>query len=412
MQLLHILATRRVIALVLCIIALFCTPAFAANITPTPVIKPQKKAIPFAYSETIKVKKGGTLDEILSKAEVKPEERQAAIHALRPYFKPSSIRLGQSIELFLTKKISKGRLSALRVYTSKRKFLEVQQHTDGTFGVVEAAVPVSSKLIAEKVTIKSTLFGAAQKQHIPVKIIHKMIKLLSYDVDFQRDIYKDDSFSILYEKHYDDDDAYVDSGNIIYLSLSLRKKDIEMYRFTTPNGITSYFNPEGDSIEKSLLMTPVDGYRITSGFGMRKHPILGYTRMHKGTDFGAPSGTPIYAAGSGKVARVGNNGGYGRYIKLNHGNGYATAYAHMSRFARGIYKGMSIKQGDIIGYVGMTGRATGPHLHYEVLINGRQVNPLSIKSPPRTKIKGVGNAIYRYYKKQIHALMAGVLSPD
>jgi murein DD-endopeptidase MepM/ murein hydrolase activator NlpD len=270
-------------------------------------------------------------------------------------------------------------------------------------------VPLTTMLVAKQAVITSSLFESAEAEGIPQDILFRMIKLLSYDVDFQRDIRKGDRFTLLFEQKQNKKGETLDSGDILYLSLELTKKTVTMYRFADRKGKAYFYNVEGKSIKKSLLTTPVDGYRISSGFGMRKHPVLGYNRMHKGMDFAAPRGTPIYAAGDGTIARIGRNGGYGNYIRINHGKGYATAYAHMRRFGRGMRSGKRVKQGSVIGYVGTTGRSTGPHLHYEVLVNGKQVNPHSIKTTPGSQLRGIRNGIFQRYLEQVDQLTRSLL---
>jgi len=188
----------------------------------------------------------------------------------------------------------------------------------------------------------------------------------------------------------------------------LRDHRIEVYRFTPSDGRTDYFKPNGESIRRALLRTPIDGARISSGFGMRKHPILGYSRMHKGIDFAAPTGTPIFAAGDGVITQIGRNGGYGNYIRIRHNSRYSTAYAHISRFAKGIRKGSRVRQGQVIAYVGSTGRSTGPHLHYEVLVEGKQTNPRSIKLPTGQILEGEDLKAFQAAKTEIDRLRNGL----
>ena len=184
------------------------------------------------------------------------------------------------------------------------------------------------------------------------------------------------------------DGVVVNNGEIQYAKLTLRGTELPLYRFETPEGNLDYFNTKGESVRKALMKTPIDGARLSSRFGNRKHPILGYTRLHAGVDFAAPRGTPIYAAGDGTVTVAGTNGGYGKYIKIRHNGTYSTAYAHLNGYARGVRKGKRVRQGQVIGYVGSTGRSTGPHLHYEIHRNGKQINPLGLKLPSGEKLKG------------------------
>jgi murein DD-endopeptidase MepM/ murein hydrolase activator NlpD len=205
-----------------------------------------------------------------------------------------------------------------------------------------------------------------------------VIRAFSYDVDFQRDIRPGDHFSVLFERFHTADGAVAYDGDIVSASLILSGREMEIHRFKARDGVTEYVNRDGKSVRRALLRTPVDGARLSSSFGMRRHPILGYSRMHKGTDFAAASGTPVFAAGTGVIEDAGYRGGYGNYIRIKHDTRISTAYAHLSRFSPVIQRGTRVQQGEVIGYVGTTGRSTGPHLHYEVMRDGHQVNPTSI----------------------------------
>ncbi len=231
-------------------------------------------------------------------------------------------------------------------------------------------------------------FQAGQEAGVPTPVMIELIHAFSYDVDFQREVRKADNFELLYESHYDAGGNLAKTGAVIYAALTLSGRQLELYRFMPKSGLTDYFDAQGQSVRKALLRTPVDGARVSSRFGMRKHPILGYSKMHQGVDFAAPRGTPVFAAGDGVIAQSGRNGGYGKYVRIRHTSNYHTAYAHLQKFAKGQKSGQRVKQGDIIGYVGSTGRSTGPHLHYEVLKNGRQVNPTELKLPKGEKLRG------------------------
>jgi murein DD-endopeptidase MepM/ murein hydrolase activator NlpD len=245
---------------------------------------------------------------------------------------------------------------------------------------------------------------------VPVQIILAMIKTLSYDVDFQRDIQPGDTFEVMFEGLYDTKGKLVRHGDLLYAGLDLSGAEIQLYRYEDAQGTSDFFNAKGESVKKALLRTPVDGAKITSGFGMRNHPILGYSKMHKGIDFGVPPGTPIQAAGDGTVEMAGPNGAYGNYVRLRHGNGFATAYAHMSRIAQGVHTGRRVMQGQVIGFVGSTGRSTGPHLHYEVLQGNSHVNPMSIKVPTGVKLTGKDLDRFQVHKRQSDLLMASIPS--
>lgn len=269
---------------------------------------------------------------------------------------------------------------------------------------VEVAEPVldipDKKLFvkAEK-NIYGSLFQSAKAAGVPDKITSQLIKALSYDVDFQRDIKRGDKLTVLYEATADYKGNIKKAHRPHYVKLDLGRRDVEIF-ITADN---KFYYKDGSSAKKSLLRTPIDGGRITSGFGMRHHPILGYSKMHKGTDFGAGTGTPIYAAGDGIIAEAGKKGAYGNYVRIKHNGTYSTAYAHASRFAKGIKAGKKVKQGQIIAYVGSTGRSTGPHLHYEVLKNGAQVNPSNFNVNFAGKLGGKELKKFKAEQQQIMA---------
>ena len=229
-------------------------------------------------------------------------------------------------------------------------------------------------------TIDSSLYLAAMQAGIPGDVVIDMIHMFSYKVDFQRDLHPGDKFEVYYDYYYTPEGQPAKYGAISYAMMTLGGKQIPMYRFQAdPNEPAEYFDAKGESAKGMLMKTPVDGARISSGFGSRFHPILGYTRMHKGVDFAVPTGTPVMAAGAGTIQFMGRASGYGNFVKINHGNGYATDYGHLSRFAPGMRQGARVRQGQVFAYSGMTGIATGPHLHYEILVKGTQVNPLTVK---------------------------------
>jgi len=242
-------------------------------------------------------------------------------------------------------------------------------------------------------TIKNGLFVDGVESGISQNAMMNMINLYGYDIDFQRDIHSGDKFEMLVESFYHESGKKVRDGNVLYSSLALQNRTIEIYMHKIDDKI-EYFDAKGSSIKKSLLRTPINGARVSSGFGMRRHPILGYSKMHKGVDFAAPSGTPILAAGNGTISFMGRKGGYGNYVLIRHNNDYSTAYGHASRFNRKLKNGAKVKQGDVIAYVGTTGRSTGPHLHFELLYRGAQVNPAKVKAT--SGIRLVGKELVRF----------------
>ena len=236
--------------------------------------------------------------------------------------------------------------------------------------------------------ILNSLYLDGIKNEIPNDILVKLIRLFSFDLDFQRDIRVDTIVSVSYEEFYIEGRKEKKFGDIIYGKIAIEKNNLEYFRFKTDDGFVDYFNRDGKNVKKSILKTPIDGARLSSTFGMRKHPILGYNKMHRGIDFAAPIGTPVYAGGNGVIEYLGNNGSYGKYIRIRHLNGYKTAYAHLSGYKKGLSKGSRVNQGEIIAYVGSTGRSTGPHLHYEIIYNNEQINPLKLKLPSGKILKG------------------------
>ncbi len=348
--------------------------------------------------QIIQVQKGDTLMSVLADAGIKLDEAHAAIVALSDVFSPRQLMVGQPIKLTLAPSDQGDggdgssqpqlQLVSLSLQPSVEKNVELTRSVDGGFTAQSTNVPLERHTTRVAGTIQSSLFEAGQSDGVPIEVMSEIIHAFSYDVDFQRDIQPGDNYEILYDRYEDADGNLAKTGNILYASLVLSGKKLALYRFTTTDGRTEWFNPKGDSVRKALLRTPIDGAKITSGFGMRLHPILGYSLMHKGVDFGAPIGTPIYAAGDGVIQSIGPVSGYGNYIKLKHTATYGTAYGHISRFAAGLHVGSRVHQGQVIAYVGMTGRATGPHLHFEVIKDGKQINPTSIKLPSGEKLQG------------------------
>jgi len=235
--------------------------------------------------------------------------------------------------------------------------------------------------------INNSLYSDGIKNNIPIEILTKLIRLYSFDLDFQRDIRKNTKVSISYDTKYIEDRDQQYFGDINYALIEIEKNKLEYFKFKTDEGFIDYFNKKGENVKKSILKTPIDGARLSSGFGIRKHPILGYNKIHRGVDFAAPKGTAVFAGGNGIIEFAGKNGGYGNYIKIRHNNDYKTAYAHLSGFKKGIGTGIRVNQGDVIGYVGSSGRSTGPHLHYEIIYQNKQINPLTLKLPTGKKLK-------------------------
>jgi murein DD-endopeptidase MepM/ murein hydrolase activator NlpD len=272
------------------------------------------------------------------------------------------------------------RLLSLHFSPTIEQDITVTRGMDGSFSADVEQKQLSAHHHHAGATIDSSLYLAGMQAGIPADIVIEMIRMFSYKVDFQRDLQPGDSFEVYYDYYYTQDGQPARTGNIAYARLRLSGKDVVLYRYAPDGAATAdYFDAKGQSAKGLLMKTPVDGARISSGFGSRFHPILGYTRMHKGVDFAVPSGTPVMAAGAGSIDFMGWANGYGNFVVINHGNGYATAYGHLSRFAAGLRRGARLAQGEVFAYSGMTGLATGPHLHYEIRVHGSQVNPLKIR---------------------------------
>ena len=259
--------------------------------------------------------------------------------------------------------------------------------SQNNFIVKENILQLYKKEVIVKNSIKNNLYSSAIEKNIEPNIIIEFARIFGFEVDFQRDIRKGDWFEIFYERLEDENGSVRDTGKIIYASMFVNGEEINLYKFNYNND-EEYYDIKGKSITKSLMKTPINGARLSSSFGMRKHPILGYNKMHRGTDFAAPSGTPIMASGSGTITRARWCGGGGNCVKIKHNSTYETIYAHMKSFAKGIKEGRKVKQGQIIGYVGSTGMSTGPHLHYEVIVNGKKVNSQRLKLPSGKILKG------------------------
>ena len=351
----------------------------------------EQPELPLVLDRALTVENGQTMMELLLKTGIDREEADAAIAALGDVYEPRHLRAGQEIRVSFAPTLTEdsvGRLMALLVNESVERDVQVTRAADGGFTASEIARPLSVAVERQAGIIRSSLYDAGSDAGVPQPIMAEMIRAMSYDIDFQRDIQPGDSFELLYEQYRDRDGRPVKTGVILYAELTLGGDPHDFYSFTAADGRSDFYTASGDSVRKALLRTPVDGFRITSGFGMRKHPILGYSKFHKGIDFAAPTGAPIYAAGDGVVEEAGRKSSYGNYVRIRHNGTYGTAYAHLSRFATGMKVGRRVRQGEIIGYVGSTGRSTGPHLHYEVLVSGNQINPLSVKLPTGEKLTG------------------------
>lgn len=362
--------------------------------------------LPARVLKKVAVAPGDTLMQLLTDAGAEPGDSQAAISALADKFNPRKLKVGQEITLtFERNDADSYRLFEMSLSPSIEREVNVKR-VDDAFRANETIRAFNTGVARIDGQIDDSLYNAGLSAGMNGPLLSDFIRIFSYDVDFQREVQTGDRFEAFYERQYNDAGKTMKTGRILAASMTLSGRELRYYWYQpSDGGDADYFTPAGQSVRKALLRTPIDGARLTSGFGMRMHPILGFSLMHKGVDFGAAVGTPIQAAGDGTVEMAGWNGGYGRYVRLRHGNGYGTAYAHMSRIA--VNAGQHVRQGQIIGYVGATGRATGPHLHYEVLVNGKQVNPTGVRFPSGRKLDGKEYARFKDYVAKIDRELNG-----
>ena len=328
-----------------------------------------------------------SVEKILKKFDINSNDIKIISNNLKKD-KLTNIYAGRTLSIIL-KKLSDGSNTVVNLVYPVNNTLNIEiRKSQNNFIVKKNILKLYKKEVVIKNEIKSSLYSAATKSGVEPNIIIEFARIFGFEVDFQRDIRKGDWFEILYERFEDDNNIVQDTGKIIYASMFVNGTEINLYNFKDGSGDIGFYDLKGKSIVKSLMKTPINGARLSSSYGMRKHPILGYNKMHRGTDFAAPSGTPIMASGAGKIIRARWCGGGGNCVKIKHNSTYQTVYAHMKSFARGIKEGRRVKQGQIIGYVGSTGMSTGPHLHYEVIVNGKKVNSQKLKLPSGKILKG------------------------
>ena len=379
------------------------------TMTPAPAEPEEPKEV----VKTVSISRGDTLVKAMERAGAERREAHLAATALSDVFDPRRLKPG--LDLTLTFAMAEDgespRLTGVRFDENVAREIIAHAGEDGRYKAKSIDRPLTRHSVKAEGTIDDSLYLSARKAGLPPAIIIEMIRLYSFIVDFQRDIQPGDKFEVFYDSLHTEDGTLARLGDIRFAVLNVGGKDLPLYRYKLKDGTVDYFDAKGSSARKSLMRTPVDGARLSSRFGKRRHPILGYTKMHKGVDFAAPRGTPIMAAGDGVIDYAGRHGGYGKYVRIRHNNDYKTAYAHMSRYGRGIKRGRRVKQGQIIGYVGSTGRSTGPHLHYEVLRSGRQVNPLKIKVATGLKLKGKELARFQEVRGHVERLAAAAPPP-
>lgn len=367
------------------------------------------------YEEQIveyQIKKGDTLLKVLLDLGAAEADAFSILEATKKVYDPKSINNKDSVTIRYKTKVDYQDQASLQdskkdvivnsieISPSPELEITVWRNDDGSYDSKEVKLVLKKYITKYKGEMQNGLFVDGVKSGISPTAMMNMINLYSYDVDFQRDIKKGDKFEMLVESFYTKEGRKVKDGNILFSSLIVQGKPINMYMHLV-NGKTEYFDEKGDSIRKSLLKTPINGARVSSGFGLRKHPILGYSKMHKGIDFAASSGTPIFAAGSGTITYYGVKGGYGNFVQIKHNNDYSTAYGHASSFAQKLRVGSQVKQGDVVAYVGSTGRSTGPHLHFEVIYKGQAINPSKVKATSGSRLSGKELARFKAAKDEI-----------
>ena len=357
-----------------------------------------------------KIKAGETFEKIIKQLDLPIEEKKFILENKVIKSKSlNNLKNTQSLEFKIDNKKPKN-IIEFSLKSSKTKTIKFSKIGESqNFLVEEIEKKLEKKLIYKEANIINSLYKSATDIGIKPNIVISYADIYGFQVDFQRDIRKNDTFQILYESFYDDKGDHVQSGDIIFANLILQNDENPLYLFQNDK-INEHFDPAGKSIKKSLMKTPINGARLSSSFGMRKHPILGYNKMHRGTDFAAPEGTPIMASGDGKIIRARWCGGGGNCIKIKHNSTYSTVYAHLSKFARGIKEGVRVKQGQTIGYVGSTGMSTGPHLHYEVIKNGKKINSQKLKLPSGKILKGKTRELFEIAKIKIDVLKSEIIA--
>jgi len=359
-------------------------------------------------TKVVKVGRGDTLMSIITKVGAESTDAKAIIDAMEPVFSAQNLKLGQEVRFNLIPAPSDtGEMEPVRVSVfgpGDTHIATVMRTSHGDYAISKQPTEIAANAQRpQRATLYTSFYHAAVSQHIPPETILKLLRVHSYDVDFKRKAQPGDSFDVFFDvpDGSEDRDAL---GEVLYTSMTVDEQTRSFYRFRTPDGLVDYYDGQGNSAKKFLMRNPVKGGRYTSGFGPRMHPLLGVVRMHTGVDWAAPEGTPILAGADGIVEAVGRQGGYGNYIRLRHPNGFATGYGHLSRYADGLEPGVSVKQGQVIGYVGSSGLSTGPHCHYEILVNNQFVNPMTIQVPRGLQLTGRQLAEFQKERKRIDEL--------
>ena len=348
------------------------------------------------------VSKGETFDKILRFYSINEKEIIDIKNRISKKVNLNKLNTNQKIFFTIDQKNNLIKEFIFKVSNTEKIYLTRNIDTD-EFNQKTLVTSLNKNILYKENIILDSLYKSASKQKIPANIIIEFARIYGFQVDFQRDIRKKDSFQIMYEVFVDDNNNIIEAGNILFANLKLSGENNSLY-FFDEKGSEGHYDKNGKSIKKALMKTPINGARLSSPFGMRKHPIDGFNKMHRGTDFAAPMGTPIMASGDGVIKKAGWCGGGGNCVVIRHNSTYQTVYAHMKNFAQGIRSGVRVKQAQIIGYVGSTGKSTGPHLHYEVIVNGKKINSQTLKLPSGKILKGEEREIFETKKIKLEVL--------
>ena len=353
------------------------------------------------------IAKGETFDNILETYSVKKEAISEIKEILPKKININRLNTNQKIELTIDQSTNQLKEFILKLSNTEKIYVSRSSETN-KFNLKNLVTKLNKKVLYKENIILQSLYRSASEQKIPANIIIEFARIYGFQVDFQRDIRKKDSFQIMYEIFTDKNERIMETGNILFANLNLSGENNVLY-FFDKKGSEGHYDQNGKSIKKALMKTPINGARLSSPFGMRKHPIDGFNKMHRGTDFAAPMGTPIMASGDGVVKKAGWCGGGGNCIVIRHNSTYQTVYAHMSKFAKNIRSGVRVRQGQTIGYVGSTGKSTGPHLHYEVIVNGKKINSQTLKLPSGKILKGEERKIFETKKIKLDVLKSEMI---
>ena len=342
----------------------------------------------FKYLNMFEMIEGDTFAKILQNASIPNNEINQIIEKLNKYIDLGKLKVGTQIDIVNEFKNEKRIWNEISIYKDKNTKITVTNN-EGVLSLEKQESRLFSKLRFIEVNVEKSIYQSLLNKNVADNVIMDFVQLFSFDVDFQRDIRNGNTLRLFYEEFVDDEQSTKKFGPIYFAEIGLESDKVSLFRFKDKNSnLVEYFDENGKSATKALMKTPINGARISSGYGMRKHPILGYNKKHQGVDFAAPAGTPIMAAGNGHIEFVGTNGGAGKYIRIKHLNGYKTSYSHLSKYASGMKKNLKVKQGQVIGFVGNTGLSTGPHLHYEVSFNNEKINPMKMKLPSGRVLEG------------------------